>query len=131
MDTLDKVQGAQSDWTMSMDLVAIVHCLPGQCPWTPWTMYMDLVESLDNVHGYSGQSPGSPLRLNNVHGLSGQSVSLENAHGLPGQCPWTQWKDWTMSTESMGSLDIVHGQSPPFFLTELVTKKNLSWSSLS
>ena len=30
--------------------------------------------------------------------------------------------DWTISTESMGSLDIVHGQSPLFFLTELVNK---------
>ena len=45
IDTLDKVQGAHSDWTMF-----IVHCLPRQCPWTPWTMSMDSVESVDIVH---------------------------------------------------------------------------------
>ena len=93
MDTLDKVQGAHSDWTMYMDSVDIAHC------------------------------------------------SLDNVHGLPRQCPWTQWKvwtlstdtldevqaDWTMSAESMGSLDIVHvhGQSPLFVLTELVLKDEL------
>ena len=75
MDTLDKVQRAHSDWTKTMDSVDnkvdVVHCLPGKCPWTPWIMSMDLVESLDKVHGYSEQSPGSLLRLDNVHGLSG------------------------------------------------------------
>ena len=86
MDTLDKVQGAHSDWTMSMNSVDIVHCFPGQCPWTPWTMSMDLVESLENVHGYSGQSLGSPLRTQ----LTLSTVSLENVHGLPGHCPWTK-----------------------------------------
>ena len=63
MDTLDKVQEAHTDWTMSIDSVDIVHCrlsgqysmdivhcLPGECPWTPWTLSMDSVESVDNVH---------------------------------------------------------------------------------
>ena len=78
-------------------------------------------------------------------------ISLDNVHGLPGHFPWTGWKvwtmsmdtldkvqgahsdilhclqaDWTMSAESMGSLDIVHGQSPLLALNKLV-KKNLSW----
>ena len=153
----------------------VARCPSVKCslnPWAPWTMSMD---SLDIDHGisgksgqsprYSGQSPGSPLRLDNVHGLSGHCPlfpwtvlmnSLDSVHGLSGksgqckwilwtqsrkptqtgQCPWTRWKvwtfstdtldnvqaDWTMSTESMGSLDIVHGQSPLFFLTELVKK---------
>ena len=135
VESLDKVHGysGQSPGSpLRLDprtqySVDIVHCFPGQCPWTSWTMSMDLVESLDNVHGYSGQIPESPFRLDNVHGLSGHdmsTVSLEIVHGLPGQCPWTtgMWKVWTMSSESMGSLDIVHGQSPLFFLTELIKK---------
>ena len=93
MDTLDKVQRAHSDWTKSMDSVDIVHCLPGQCPWTPWIMSMGLFESLDKVHGYSGQSPGSPLRLDNVHGLSGH-------------CPLFPWR--MLSMDSVESVDIVH-----------------------
>ena len=88
----------------------------------------------ENVSGipveYSGQSPGSPLRLDNVHGLSGH-------------CPWTRWKvwtlstdsldfvqaDWTMSAESMGSRNIVHGQSPLFVLIELVKKLEMEYKN--
>ena len=67
------------------------------------------------------------------------TIFLENIHGLPGHYPWTlsQWKVWplstdtldnvqadyTMSTESMGSIDIVHRQSPLFVLNEFVKKK--------
>ena len=105
MDTMDKVQGAHSDWTMSMDSVDIVPCFAEQSPWTPSPMSMDLVESLDNVHGYSGQSPESPLRLDNVHGLSGQyplSPWRMSMDSRTGECPWTpghyprtRWKVWT------------------------------------
>ena len=91
---------------------------------------MESVESLDKVHVYSEQSPGSPLNwtmsmhsLDNVHGLSGKS----------GQCPWISWTKareptqtgqcpWTMSTEfmklslspwtmPMDSVDYFHGLS--------------------
>ena len=127
-------------------------------PWFPWTLFMESVESLDKIHGYSGQSPRSPLRLRNVHGLSGKSGQCpwilwtkSREPTQTGQCPWAQWTlcppspwrmsmdsldiihglngstdtlnnvqaDWTMSAESMGSLDIVHGQSPLLVLTEL------------
>ena len=44
---------------------------------------MESVESLDNVHGYSGQSPGSPL---------------------PGHYPLTQWKVWTLSTDTLDNV---------------------------
>ena len=55
---------------------------------------MDSVDSLDNVHGLSGQSPGSSGRLDNAHGLCPLS-------------PWTKSKvQWTMS---MVSLDKVQG----------------------
>ena len=49
---------------------------------------MDSVDSLDIVHGHSGQSPGSPGRWDNVHG----------------QSPLSQWTDWKLS---MDSLDFV------------------------
>ena len=68
--------------------------------------------------------------------MSMNSVDIVHVHCLPGECPGTAWimsmdsvesdtldniqADWTMSTESMGSVDIVHGQSPLFFPTELV-----------
>ena len=48
MDTLDKVQGAHSEWTMSMDSV---HCLPGQCQWTLWKVWTMSMDSLDKVQG--------------------------------------------------------------------------------
>ena len=97
-------------------------------------MSTESMGSLDIVHGIGGKSGQSPWIL--------WTKSREPTQ--TGQCPWTQWKvwtlftyaldnvqaDWTMSTESMGSLDIFHGQSPHFVVTELV-KKNLSWSSLS
>ena len=50
MDILDKVQGAHSDWTMSMDSVDIVQ--------SPSTLSLD---SMDNVHGLSGKSGHCPL----------------------------------------------------------------------
>ena len=88
---------------------------------------MESVESLDNIHGYSGQSPGSPLRLDNVHAMDSVDIvhyhSLDNVHGHPGisgKCGHCPLITWTMSAEPMGSLDIVHGQSPLFVLTELV-----------
>ena len=106
-------------------------------------MSMDLVESLDNVHGYSRQSPESPLRLAAfpwTHWVL-STISLENVHGLPGLYPWTLsvesvnimsidildnvQADYTMSSESMGSIDIVHRQSPLFVLNEFVKKTQL------
>ena len=30
----------------------IVHCLPGQCPWTPWKLSKESVESVNIVHGW-------------------------------------------------------------------------------
>ena len=54
MDTLDKVQGAHSDWPISMDSLGIVHHLPGECPWTFCTLSMDSLSgkcgSVDIVH---------------------------------------------------------------------------------
>ena len=102
MDSLGKVQGVHSDRTMSMDSVDL----------SPWKMSMDFVESLDIVHGYSGLSPGSPLRLDNVHGLT--FVSLENVHGLPGHYPWAQWKVWTLSTDTLDNVqaDLTMSLSP-------------------
>ena len=107
MDTLDKVQGAHSDWIMSMDSFDTVHCLSRQCPWTPWTMSMDLVESLNNVHGYSEQSPGSPLRLDNVHGLSGKWEHCPLVSWImsrqTGQCYLNPWSPWTLSMDKVHS----------------------------
>ena len=71
MDTLDKVQGAHSDWTMSMDSLDNVHVLSGksgQCPWLLWTRSREPTQT--------GQGPWTQW-----------TVSLENVHGLPGQCP--------------------------------------------
>ena len=107
MDTLEKVQGTHSNWTMSMVSVDI-------SPLSPWTMSMDLVESLDKVHGYSGESPGSPLKLDNVHGLSGHfsTVSLDNVHGLSGKSvDISPLSPCTMSMDLVESLDNVHGYS--------------------
>ena len=74
MDTLEKVQGAHSDWPISMDSVGIVHHLPGECPWTlghyPWTLSQWKVWTLS-------------------------TDTLDNVQA-----------DYTMSTESMGSLDM-------------------------
>ena len=49
MDTVDKVQGAHSDWTMSMDSVDIVQSTcsntpAGQCPWKMSTESMDFLQ---------------------------------------------------------------------------------------
>ena len=107
---------------------------------------MDLMESLDNVHGYSRQSPGSTLRLANFHGLIGYCppspwrMSMDFLDIIHGLSQWKVWTlstdtldnvqaDYTMSTESMGSIDIVHRQRPLFVLNELV--KKLNWSRLS
>ena len=56
---------------------------------------MESVESLDKVHGYSGQIPGSPLRLDNVHGLSGHYPL----------------SPWTMSMDSLGNVLGLSGKS--------------------
>ena len=134
VESLDKVHGYCGQSPGSQLRLDNVYGLSGHCPLFPWTMSMTLKESLDNVHGYSGQSPGThsdwTMSMDSV-----DNVSLDNVHGLSGKCehcpliPWTMSSltgQWTMSTESM---DIIHGQSPLFFLAELV--KNLSWSSLS
>ena len=84
------------------------------------------MDTLDKVQLVHGQSPVRPARTDNVHGFSGH-------------CPWTQW---TLSMDSVYSLDIVHGhpgQSPgspggldnvflkkTFWLFELITSKPLS-----
>ena len=39
-------------WTLSMDSLEFA-------PWNQWTLSMETVDSLDYVHGLSGQSPGS------------------------------------------------------------------------
>ena len=39
--------------------------------------------------------------------------------------------DYTMSSESMGPIDIVHRQRPLFVLNEFVKKHNLNWSRVS
>ena len=51
------------------------------------------MDTLDKVQGVHGQSLVKPARLDNVHGFSGH-------------CPWGQW---TLSMDSVDSLDIVHG----------------------
>ena len=97
MDTLDKVQGAHSDWPISMDSLGIVHHLPGECPWTFCTL------SMDSLSGKCGHCP---------------------------LIPWTMSRQTIMmSTESLGSIDIVHRQRPLFVLNEFV--KKLNWSRLS
>ena len=70
----DKVQGAHSDWTLSMDSLDIVHGLSGiagHCPLIPGQSSTESMDSLDIVHGLSGH------------------------------CPWNQWKVWTMSMDTM------------------------------
>ena len=106
-----------------MDSLDIVHGIggkSGQSPWILWTKSREPTQT--------GQCPWTKWTKS--------TVSLVNVHGLPRQCPWTQWKVWplftdaldnvqadrTMLTESMGSLDIVHGQSPLSVLTELVKR---------
>ena len=95
MDTLDKVQGAHSDLPISMDSLGI------NCPPSPWRMSMD---SLDFIHvlSLSGKCGHCPL------------IILDNVQA-----------DYTMSSESMGSIDIVHRQSPLFVLNEFVKKTQL------
>ena len=102
MDSLDivhKISGKSGQslwilWTKSREPTQTGQCQFTQkySPLSPWTMSMGLVESLDNVHGYSRQSPGSPLRL-------------ANFHGLIGYCPPSPWR------MSMDSLDFIHGLS--------------------
>ena len=89
------------------------------------------MDTLDKVQGAHSDLP-----------ISMDSLGI--VHHLPGECPWTlsmdsQWKVWTlsidildnvqadytMSSESMGSIDIVHRQSPPFVLNEFVKKTQL------
>ena len=90
------------------------------------------MDTLDKVQGAHSDLPIS------MDSLGFSTISLENVHGLPGLYPWTlsQWKVWTlsidildnvqadytMSSESMGSIDIVHRQSPLFVLNEFVKK---------
>ena len=89
MDTLDIVQGAHSDWTISMDSVDIVHCLPmdnvhelsGQCPWAQWKVWTLSIDTMDKVRA-------------------------------DWKCPPNPWAPWTLS------MDKVHS----FVLTELVKK---------
>ena len=91
------------------------------------------MDTLDKVQGAHSDLP-----------ISMDSLGI--VHHLPGECPWTpwtlsmdtlsQWKVWTlsidildnvqadytMSSESMGSIDIVHRQSQLFVLNEFVKK---------
>ena len=71
----------------SVDSLDNVHGFSGHCPWTQWTLSMDSEDSLDIVHGHPGQSPGSPGGRDNVH-LS----------------PWT---DWTLSMDSRDKVQSV------------------------
>ena len=82
MDTQDKVQGAHSDWTMSMD------SLSGHCPLSPWTMSMDF---LDNIHGFSGKCGDCPL------------IPWTKSGGTE-QCPLNPWAPWTLSMDKVHSL---------------------------
>ena len=127
VESLDKVHGYSGQSSVSALRLDNVHELPGQCPWTQWKVWTMSMDTLDKVQGTHSDWTMS------MDSWTLSTVSLENVHGLPGHCPWTQWKvwtlstdtldnvqaDWTMSAESMGSLDIVHGQSPLFVLTAL------------
>ena len=100
-----------------LNLVRSIACLP-VCRMSmdsvdSWTMSMDSEDSLDNVHGHSGQWPWIQWTLSMdsvdiVHGLSGQS----------GHYPWTPW---------IGLLTLVllalWCRKPPIF--------NLVWSNIS
>ena len=94
------------------------------------------MDTLDKVQGAHSDLPISM----DLHWVL-YTISLENVHGLLGLYPWTlsQWKVWTlsidildyvqadymMSSESMGSIDIVYRQSPLFVLNEFVKKTQL------
>ena len=54
------------------------------------------MDSVDIVHGPSGQSGHCPWKL-----WTKSSETVQT-----GQCPWIQW---TLSMDSVDSLDIVHG----------------------
>ena len=89
MDSVDKVQVVQADWTVS------------ECPCTMSTLPLNLSsEPMDIVH----------CILDFVHGLSGQSLwTLSSLPELPGLCPLNPW---TMTSESMSNVQGVHGQCP-------------------
>ena len=84
---------------------------------------MASMDSLDNVHGHSGQSPVSPWikssetsqigqcpwiqwtlsmdSMDIVHGFSGQSVSPDGLDNVHGQSPLSPWTGWTLFIDSM------------------------------
>ena len=94
------------------------------------------MDTLDKVQGAHSDLP-----------ISMDSLGI--VHHLPGECPWTPWTlsmdslsvesvdimsidildnvqaDFTMSSESMGFIDIVHRQSPLFVLNKFVKKTQL------
>ena len=62
-------------------------------PLTDWTLSMDSVDSLDIVHGHTGQNPGSLGGWENVHGY----------------CPLSPQTEWILSMDSVQSLHIDYG----------------------
>ena len=59
--------------------------------------------------------------LDFIHGLSLSEESVDIVLDILDNVQ----ADYTMSSESMGSIDIVHRQSPPFVLNEFVKKTQL------
>ena len=49
MDSLDKVQGVQVDWTMSTESMSRESRRTGQCPLSPWTDWTLSMDSMDKV----------------------------------------------------------------------------------